>query len=107
MAREKGDILLGRTVNGEKVYLPREDRQLHTHIMGAPRRGKSRIMEHMIRSDIRNGDGLLVLDPHGELYDRVVAWCAAEGIFSSREVFLFERLLAGLSRRMSDASSQG
>ena len=81
----RGDILLGTTSSGRKIWLPRDDRKLHTHILGAPRRGKSRMMEHMIRSDIENGDGLLLLDPHGELYDRVVAWCAAENLFKQRE----------------------
>ena len=86
----RGKLELGKSTDGKKVVLPREDRKLHTHIIGAPRRGKSRLMEHMIRTDISNGDGLLLLDPHGELYDRVVAWCVAEGMFRKRDIFLFE-----------------
>ena len=43
----------------------------HTHIVGGSRKGKSKLMEHLIRSDIRNGVGCCILDYHGPLASAV------------------------------------
>ncbi len=45
----------------------------------------------MIRRDILNGTGTLLLDPHGSLYDDIVRWGAAAGLIPEMEnVLLFE-----------------
>lgn len=83
------DLLVGHA--GRKdIYLPHEDRQYSTHIMGAPGQGKSKFMEHMIRNDILAGHGLCLIDPHGSLYDELVAWLAATGLLESPHILLFE-----------------
>jgi hypothetical protein len=58
----------GQTVD---VRLSAEQRTRHTHIIGASGTGKSTLLFNLIRQDIENGEGVAVLDPHGDLIDRI------------------------------------
>ena len=58
-----------------RVHLTEDERATGVHVIGAPGTGKSKFLEHCIRDDIRHGRGLCLIDPHGELYDNVLAWC--------------------------------
>ena len=41
------------------------------YLIGKTGMGKSTVMKNMIYTDLRTGKGLAVIDPHGELADRV------------------------------------
>src|SRR5258707_14856683 len=58
---------------GQKVSveLTAEQRTRHCHIVGASGTGKSTLLFNLIRQDIENGEGVAVLDPHGDLIDRI------------------------------------
>jgi hypothetical protein len=56
----------------QPVCIPRKMRMRHTHLIGRPGTGKSTLEEHMIIDDIKNGDGVAVLDPHGDLAERLL-----------------------------------
>ncbi len=60
----------GKTV---QVSMSTEQRVRHMHLIGASGSGKSTLLLNMIVQDIENGDGLAVLDPHGDLIDQVVS----------------------------------
>lgn len=47
-------------------------RKRHTHVIGRPGTGKSSLLEHMIKSDIEADHGVAVLDPHGDLVERLL-----------------------------------
>src|SRR5215216_4978001 len=47
--------------------IKREDRRSHMYLIGKTGMGKSTLMENMIYSDLRAGEGLAVIDPHGDL----------------------------------------
>lgn len=49
----------------------RRDRRSHMYLVGKTGTGKSTTLAHMIRQDIANGEGLAVLDPHGDLIEQV------------------------------------
>ena len=49
------------------VFIPDRQRLNHTHIIGKTDKGKSLLEEHMILSDIKEGHGVAVLDPHGDM----------------------------------------
>ena len=49
------------------VYIPFGLRSSHTHLIGRSRRGKSTVMEYMCCQDVAKGDGIAVIDPHGDL----------------------------------------
>ncbi len=83
-------ILLGETRKGNKVYLPPKLRSTHMHVLGASGRGKSKFIEHMIREDIRQGNGLCLIDPHGYLYDDLARWIEERGFAERRTIRLFE-----------------
>lgn len=53
--------------------IKRLDRLGHLYIIGKTGTGKSTQLETMALQDIRNGEGLTVMDPHGSLVDRIAA----------------------------------
>lgn len=60
----------GRAV---EVRLPLDLRTRHTHLVGASGTGKSTLLVSFILEDLREGGGLAVLDPHGDLVDEILA----------------------------------
>lgn len=54
------------------VTVPSHVRLRHTHLIGATGTGKSTLLLSMIAQDIANGNGLAVLDPHGDLIESVL-----------------------------------
>jgi hypothetical protein len=52
----------------------RTDRRAHMYVIGKTGTGKSTLLETLIRQDIQAGEGLALLDPHGDLVERVAAW---------------------------------
>src|ERR1035441_10639046 len=75
LARNAAGLLLGNNIHiGESVpvRLTPDQRVRHTHIIGASGTGKSTLLFNLIRQDIENGDGVAVLDPHGDLVDKVL-----------------------------------
>ncbi len=77
MRRPPRLLHLGATEAGEPLCIDYDARKTHMHVLGVSGKGKTYFLEYLIRQDIRNGDGLCLIDPHGTLYHSVVAWCAA------------------------------
>ncbi|MDP2789540.1 MAG: type IV secretion system DNA-binding domain-containing protein [bacterium] len=66
----KTGVLLGTShYRGEeaKIRVAREDRRRHVYVIGKSGVGKSVLMTQMALQDIANGDGVCVVDPHGDL----------------------------------------
>lgn len=66
---------LGRTTfrNERKLFgISRADRRHHLYVIGKSGTGKSTLLETIIRQDIVNGHGVAVLDPHGDLVERIL-----------------------------------
>ena len=57
------------------------------YIIGKTGTGKSTIMENMIVQDIRNGDGVCLIDPHGDLINNVLPFIPKE---RAEDVILFD-----------------
>lgn len=49
-----------------------EERRRHTYMIGATGTGKTTLLLHMIYEDLKNGKGLAVIDPHGDLSKRLL-----------------------------------
>ncbi len=67
--------LLGRTnFRGEdkEFGMKLDDRRRHVYIIGKTGMGKSTLLENMVFSDIQNGKGVAVIDPHGDLAEAVI-----------------------------------
>lgn len=53
----------------KSVYMSLDDRRRHMYIIGKTGTGKSEFLKAMIMQDIKNGEGLAVIDPHGDLIE--------------------------------------
>ncbi|MBK6545803.1 MAG: type IV secretion system DNA-binding domain-containing protein [Saprospiraceae bacterium] len=65
----------GRTTfrNQNKLFgIKQADRLMHTYIIGKTGTGKSTCLETMIMQDIQAGRGCCLLDPHGDLVEKIV-----------------------------------
>lgn len=68
-------VLLGRNIyRGQetKIRIAREDRRRHMYILGRTGVGKTEIMKYMAVQDIQNGEGLCIIDPHGDFIEDVL-----------------------------------
>jgi len=50
----------------------RVDRARHLYVVGKSGTGKSKLLELLIATDIKDGKGVCVMDPHGDLVDAVI-----------------------------------
>ncbi|MFH1508992.1 MAG: type IV secretion system DNA-binding domain-containing protein [bacterium] len=55
------------------VFIRREDRRRHMYIIGQTGVGKSVLQMNMAIQDIRNGEGVCVVDPHGDLIEGILS----------------------------------
>jgi hypothetical protein len=70
-----GAVLLGRNEHaGQRrdVWLEPEQRVRHLHLIGASGSGKTTLLFNLIRQDAESGAGFSLLDPHGDLVDKVL-----------------------------------
>jgi len=52
--------------------IKREDRRCHTYVIGKTGTGKTTLLLNMMLSDIFSGEGLAILDPHGDLAEMIL-----------------------------------
>ena len=67
---------LGVTTYRDKNQLfgiKRKDRRQHVYLLGKSGTGKSVLMFNMIIQNIQNGDGVCLVDPHGENVEGVLS----------------------------------
>lgn len=59
--------------NADRLFgIKRQDRRQHMYVIGKSGTGKSVLLHNMIVQDISNGEGVAVVDPHGELVEGVL-----------------------------------
>lgn len=56
----------------------KKDRRNHIYVIGKTGTGKSTLLKNMLVSDIRQGDGLALIDPHGDLADNILSYVPEE-----------------------------
>ena len=49
-----------------------DDRLLHTFVIGKTGTGKTTLLKNLIQQDICNGNGLALLDPHGDVSTEIM-----------------------------------
>ncbi len=77
IARQDNGLLLGHNDHAGatvEVRLSPEQRTRHCHVIGASGTGKSTLLFNLIKNDIEKGEGVAVLDPHGDLIDRILGF---------------------------------
>ena len=68
-------VYFGRTNfrGSNKLFgIKRVDRRQHMYVVGKTGTGKSALLHNLIVQDIANGEGLCVIDPHGELVEAII-----------------------------------
>lgn len=84
------DVVVGTTDFRDRRLsfgLLREDRRRHMYIIGKTGMGKSTMLENMIFSDIQDGHGVAVIDPHGDLAEKVLHFVPSH---RTNDVILFD-----------------
>ncbi len=69
-------IIIGKNIfRGEEkpTSVLKDDRRRHFYIVGQTGTGKSVLLQEMIRQDIEAGEGVALIDPHGDLAEKVLA----------------------------------
>ena len=69
------DLVLGKWFDSRdslEVVMTKEDRKQHFLICGATGSGKSTLMYNMVQKDISNKKSLALIDPHGDLAERIL-----------------------------------
>ena len=69
------DVVFAQNTYGNSktlIGLTEDERRRHMYILGATGTGKSTMLLSMINSDIQNGKGLAVVDPHGDLIEEIL-----------------------------------
>lgn len=88
---KEGTVLIGKApFRGEvnNVYFAsKNDRARHFYVVGQTGTGKSSLLREMIRQDILNGEGVAVIDPHGDLVESTLANIPKNRV---EDVILFE-----------------
>lgn len=83
-------VLLGRNIYRgveTKIRADRDDRRRHMYILGRTGVGKTELMKYMSVQDIQNGEGLCVIDPHGDFIEDILPHIPKN---RAEDVILFE-----------------
>ncbi len=62
-------LYLGKNIfrgHETRIYMGRDDRRRHIYVIGQTGTGKTQFLKFMAQQDIKNGDGLAFIDPHGD-----------------------------------------
>jgi len=72
---EEGIILGENVCRGvvKEIKIKRDDRRRHIYIIGKSGTGKSKFIAGMAIQDIINGEGVCVMDPHGDLIEDIIS----------------------------------
>jgi len=76
-------IFFGQTTfRGErkKFGIKTDDRRRHIYIVGKTGMGKTELLKNMVIQDIRNGNGVGFVDPHGEAAEEILKFIPKERI---------------------------
>jgi hypothetical protein len=81
LLRENKGVFIGTNRfqgRSRDIWLPYEDRVTHINVVGKTGVGKSTFLHTLIHQDIMAGRGVAVIDPHGDLVNRVIALSVPE-----------------------------
>jgi DNA helicase HerA-like ATPase len=71
----------------KNIYIKEKDRARHFYIIGQTGTGKSQFMMSLVLQDIKNGEGVAIIDPHGSDIDELLEKIPPE---REKDVVLFD-----------------
>lgn len=69
------------------IYFSKKDRWRHQYVLWKSGWGKSVYIGYLARQDVRNGEWLCVIDPHGDLVEDVLAYAPKE---RAKDITIFD-----------------
>lgn len=63
-----------------KFGIKQDDRRRHMYVIGKTGMGKTTLMEQLVISDIKSGNGFCIVDPHGEFADKMLNYVPSDRI---------------------------
>ena len=86
---KRGTLIGVNIFRGERtpVRIMPIDRRRHTYIVGKTGMGKSTLLKNMALYDMHDGQGVCVIDPHGDLYEDLIMQIPAK---RAKDVVLFD-----------------
>lgn len=79
--------LIGYTA-GESIEIKTADRRQHLYVLGKTGTGKSTLIKNMAIQDIRNGAGVAVIDPHGDLVEDILNFIPKKRLENNQVIYL-------------------
>lgn len=76
-------ILIGESVfrgQRKRIYITDDDRHRHIYIVGQTGTGKTTLIANMAIEDMRAGKGVCVIDPHGDMIEKVLGLIPKERV---------------------------
>ncbi|MBI2507245.1 MAG: DUF853 family protein, partial [Candidatus Niyogibacteria bacterium] len=70
-------VLLGENIyRGEStpIKLSKDDRRRHLYIIGQTGTGKTTFLQNMAKQDIEAGEGISIIDPHGDMAETILGY---------------------------------
>lgn len=77
------DVVIGQNLHHGTITdigLTEAERERHVYIIGGTGNGKTTMLFYSILQDIKDGKGVSVLDPHGDLADRILRYIPEDRI---------------------------
>lgn len=74
-------LSLGQNIfrgSSKDIRITDEDRRRHLYLIGQTGTGKSVMLQNLAMQDMQNGKGLCVIDPHGELVEKILSFVPKE-----------------------------
>src|SRR5450755_3006590 len=65
--------VLGFDAEGSQVQVSQSSRREGMYLIGATGTGKSTLIENLVVDDVKNGLGVCVIDPHGDLTNAIIS----------------------------------
>jgi len=82
-------ILVGtNALINRRTLLSLDQLSIHMHLVGSSGMGKSKLLEHLVRSLIDLKKGVCVIDPHGDLYQKLLKYVVRKRL--EKKVILFD-----------------
>ncbi len=83
-------VIIGKNMyrgQEREVRIMKDDRTRHQYIIGKSGSGKSVLLNYQARQDIWNGDGICLIDPHGDLVEDTLKIVQKE---RAKDIILFD-----------------
>jgi hypothetical protein len=90
VGNDEGFTVLGKTNfrgSSQEFGIKTADRRRHIYVIGKTGMGKTTLLENMLLSDIRSGKGVAIVDPHGDVAEKVLDFVPSN---RTNDVILFD-----------------